>query len=98
MAREKTNTTTTTALNAPDFLAWHVTQKGEKSFWNKVGAAWAHKDGTRLHAPAGDLPDQWAHRPARAAERCPANRKRGARLAPLLSSRAARYVLIHRIV
>lgn len=29
---------------APDFLAWHVTQKGEKSFWNKVGAAWAHKD------------------------------------------------------
>lgn len=30
---------------APDFLAWHVTDKGEKSFWNKVGAAWAHKDG-----------------------------------------------------
>ena len=29
---------------APDFLAWHVTQKGEKSYWNKVGAAWAHKD------------------------------------------------------
>ncbi|MFZ1725283.1 MAG: hypothetical protein WBO29_08385 [Albidovulum sp.] len=29
---------------APDFLAWHVTDKGEKSFWNKVGAAWAHKD------------------------------------------------------
>ncbi|WP_126976687.1 hypothetical protein [Frigidibacter oleivorans] len=32
-------------LNAPDFLASHVTSKGEKSFWNKVGAAWAHKDG-----------------------------------------------------
>lgn len=30
---------------APDFLAWHVTDKGEKSFWNKVGAACAHKDG-----------------------------------------------------
>lgn len=29
---------------APDFLAWHVTDRGEKSFWNKVGAAWAHKD------------------------------------------------------
>ncbi len=42
MARE--NTTTTQALNAPDFLAWHVTDKGEKSFWNKAGAAWRHKD------------------------------------------------------
>ncbi len=30
--------------NAPDFLAWHVIDKGEKSFWNKVGAAWKHKD------------------------------------------------------
>lgn len=29
---------------APEFLAWHVTDKGEKSFWNKVGAAWQHKD------------------------------------------------------
>lgn len=43
MARE--NTTTTQTRNAPDYLAWHVTQKGEKSYWNKVGAAWAHKDG-----------------------------------------------------
>lgn len=43
MARE--NTETTQARNAPDYLAWHVTQKGEKSYWNKVGAAWAHKDG-----------------------------------------------------
>lgn len=30
--------------NAPDFLAWHVIDKGEKSFWNMVGAAWRHKD------------------------------------------------------
>ena len=29
---------------APDFLAWHVIDKSEKSFWNKVGAAWRHKD------------------------------------------------------
>ncbi|WP_282091441.1 hypothetical protein [Epibacterium ulvae] len=29
---------------APDFRAWHVTQKGDKSYWNKVGAAWSHKD------------------------------------------------------
>ncbi|MAY33584.1 MAG: hypothetical protein CMM86_13365 [Rhodovulum sp.] len=43
MAREKENTNQ--EHNAPDYLAWHVTQKGEKSFWNKVGAAWKHKDG-----------------------------------------------------
>ncbi|MDA3856981.1 MAG: hypothetical protein PF480_01755 [Roseovarius sp.] len=30
--------------NAPDFLAWHVIDKGEKSYWTKVGAAWRHKD------------------------------------------------------
>lgn len=43
MAREKSNNPTT--LKAPEYLAWHVTQKGEKSYWNKVGASWAHKDG-----------------------------------------------------
>lgn len=43
MARENSNHTQ--ALNAPDYMAWHVNQKGEKSYWNKVGAAWAHKDG-----------------------------------------------------
>lgn len=43
MARENSNHTQ--ALNAPDYMAWHVTQKGEKSYWNKVGAAWVHKDG-----------------------------------------------------
>lgn len=43
MARE--NIKTTQAVKAPDYLAWHVTTKGEKSFWNKVGAAWLHKDG-----------------------------------------------------
>lgn len=31
-------------FRAAEFLAWHVTQKGEKSYWNKVGAAWMHRD------------------------------------------------------
>lgn len=43
MAREKN--TNTQAQNVPEFLAWHVAEKGEKSYWNKVGAAWSHKDG-----------------------------------------------------
>ena len=42
MARENTNQTQ--PLNAPDYLAWHVTNRNDKSFWNKVGAAWMHKD------------------------------------------------------
>jgi hypothetical protein len=43
MARRNTNTTQ--PLKAPEYLAWHVTQKGEKSYWNRVGAVWPHKDG-----------------------------------------------------
>ena len=39
------NTTQTKTAKAPNFVAWHVTQKGDKSYWNKVGAAWGHKDG-----------------------------------------------------
>ncbi len=39
-----TGNQTNQLTNAPDFLAWHVIDKGEKSFWNKVGAAWKHKD------------------------------------------------------
>ena len=46
MARNNTQTAQerTREFRAPEFLAWHVTQKGDKSFWNKVGAAWMHKD------------------------------------------------------
>ena len=29
---------------APDFLAWHVANTGEKAYWTKVGAAWFHRD------------------------------------------------------
>lgn len=43
MARKNTESTQT--QNAPQYLAWHVIEKGEKSYWNKVGAAWPHKDG-----------------------------------------------------
>lgn len=43
MAHEKN--TNTQAQNAPEYLAWHVAEKGGKSYWNKVGAAWSHKDG-----------------------------------------------------
>jgi len=44
MANNQNENQTNQPTNAPDFLAWHVIDKGEKSFWNKVGAAWKHKD------------------------------------------------------
>ncbi|WP_340149022.1 hypothetical protein [uncultured Sneathiella sp.] len=46
MARNTTNQSQehTREFRAPKYLAWHVTQKGEKAFWNKVGVAWMHKD------------------------------------------------------
>jgi hypothetical protein len=43
MARN-TTTTPSSEPKAPDFVAWHVTSKGDKSYWHKVGASWMHKD------------------------------------------------------
>jgi hypothetical protein len=43
MARNSKSTATEN--RAPDFIAWHVTEKGGKSFWSKTGASWLHKDG-----------------------------------------------------
>lgn len=46
MARKpNTQTTSSASPKAPHFLAWHITEKGDKSFWNRIGAAWQHKDG-----------------------------------------------------
>lgn len=46
MARNNTQTPQerTREAQTPEYLAWHVTRNGEKSFWNKVGAAWMHRD------------------------------------------------------
>jgi len=51
MARNKN--TNTQAQNAPEYPAWHVTEKGEKSYWNKVGAVWSHKDDKGLQRLIG---------------------------------------------
>ena len=42
MARKEN--TNTQPRNAPDYIAWHVIEKSDKSYWTKVGAAWSHKD------------------------------------------------------
>ena len=43
MART-TSTAATAEPKTPAFQAWHVTNKGDDSFWTKVGAAWFHRD------------------------------------------------------
>jgi hypothetical protein len=47
MARSST-TAISTEPKTPAFQAWHVTNKGDDSFWTKVGAAWPHRDGKGL--------------------------------------------------
>jgi hypothetical protein len=42
MAQEQT---TTGGGNVPTYIAWTVTQKGDKAIWQKIGAGWPHKDG-----------------------------------------------------
>ena len=46
----------TREVRAPEFLAWHVTHKGEQSYWNKVGAAWMHKDARGYTLQLDSLP------------------------------------------
>lgn len=29
----------------PTHVAYHVTERGDKSFWNRIGVAWKHQDG-----------------------------------------------------
>lgn len=33
---------------APDFIAFHVLSKGDKTFWNRIGASWLHHDGNGM--------------------------------------------------
>src|SRR3546814_1619215 len=40
----RTSQAPATAPKAPDFIAWHVSNRGDKAFWTKVGAAWFHRD------------------------------------------------------
>ena len=32
----------------PALIAYHVTERGEKSFWTRIGAAWDHDDAKGL--------------------------------------------------
>lgn len=42
-AKEKARNT-----QPPAFIAFHVSERGEKSFWTRIGAAWGHEDAKGL--------------------------------------------------
>ena len=52
----RTASAPSTEPKLPDFHAWHVTNKGEKGFWTKVGAAWPHHDGKGLSLQLDVMP------------------------------------------
>lgn len=45
MTRTRKNTRNQTRENqAPALIAYHVTERGEQSYWTRIGAAWDHDD------------------------------------------------------
>lgn len=38
----------TKATQPPALVAYHVAERGDKSFWTRIGAAWDHEDGKGL--------------------------------------------------
>ena len=54
----KTNTKKTQQRETapPALIAWHVTERGEKKFWTRIGACWEHEDGERFFPAPRSLP------------------------------------------
>lgn len=50
MARNRNTNTKQQTKNTqpPALIAYHVAERGEKSFWTRIGAAWDHEDGKGL--------------------------------------------------
>lgn len=52
-----TETTTSTTSKAPSYYVYHVRDtKTQKSFWTKIGAAWAHTDGNGFNIQMDCVP------------------------------------------
>lgn len=46
----------TTQTNKPSHAVYHVEGEGQKKFWAKIGAAWAHEDGEGFSLQLSCLP------------------------------------------
>lgn len=42
--RNNNRKTQTREATPPALIAYHVSERGEKSFWTRIGAAWDHED------------------------------------------------------
>jgi hypothetical protein len=55
-----TNTAQSTASKAPTHLVYHVREfdgrEGKKSFWTRIGSAWAHADGKGFNVQIDVVP------------------------------------------
>ena len=50
------NTSTSIETNSPAFIAWAVITKDGKSYWQKLGASWEHKDKSGFTLQLDSLP------------------------------------------
>jgi hypothetical protein len=48
--------TETTKSKKPTHAVFHVTGKEDKARWNRIGAAWAHKDGKGFNLDLDMIP------------------------------------------
>lgn len=48
----------TKSTQPPALIAYHVSERGEKSFWTRIGAAWDHEDGKGLTVQLDLVPAQ----------------------------------------
>lgn len=51
-----TNTETKKPLNAPTHIAYYVREGKETKFWNRIGVAFAHKDGKGFNIQIDSVP------------------------------------------
>ena len=53
-----TSTPANAAIKAPNYIAYHVRDRGEgqKGFWTRIGVAWAHGDGKGINIVLDCIP------------------------------------------
>lgn len=52
----RTSNSQAPAPKMPDFIAYHVLTKGDKTFWNRVGASWLHHAGNGMSLQLETVP------------------------------------------
>lgn len=53
---DNTNTKEKTGSKTPSHIAYQVRDRGEKSFWTRIGSAWAHADANGFNIQLEGVP------------------------------------------